>query len=324
MALDRRDVILAGLASFVAWGFATHWLPGLRFAGHGLVAGVLLTLLALLALILLSTHGPAYRKLSRTSSRPDGVAFIACEKWPEELAGLRRRQVYKKVQLYDESPRISRAIDDLLELISRDFIRSWYSKISPNPVFSNEVDRTIRLALTDLRDRLFQIDLAEALTSRFVPILTAHFRDFYDAERSVRGRKLNRAVTESEELDIAIASKYRDGKLHPAASLSYSDTKTEQQEYLRRKLSTILPEVLPEKFLASRPVATIIREIVACAILFPVMQMLSDPDTWNQIMENYVCYPSRYCLHVVVILTLSRRAAACSRIGQPSKSSGPR
>jgi sorting nexin-25 len=178
-------------------------------------------------------------------------------------------------------------LDDLLELIVRDFVTSWYSNISKNPVFPNAVDKSIRHALVAIRDRLFDTDLVELIISRVVPILTAHFREAYDAERAVRGRKLNRDVTESEELDLAIAAKYKDGKIHPAASLAYSDTKLVQQDYLRQMVAGILPKVLPKQILDSRSVLSIVREIVACAILFPIVQLLSEPDTWNQLMENY-------------------------------------
>jgi sorting nexin-25 len=42
----------------------------------------------------------------------------------------------------------------------------------------------------------------------------------------------------------------------------------------------------------SPAVNVLIKELVACAVLFPVMQMLADPDMWNQLVEGYVrVYP---------------------------------
>jgi sorting nexin-25 len=287
MALQGRDVALAGVACFIAWGYAVNWFPALRWAGHAFVGGVLLTVAALLALVLLTSRGPRHLRHRRRTALPRAPAFLAPDAWKSEVAALRLRQTYNKTSLCPESPKLSAALDELLEYIIRDFIRAWYSSISENPVFTDEVDRTIRCALLRVRDRLQGLDLAEILTTRLVPIMTAHFRDFYDAERSVRGRKLNRLVTETEELDLAIASKYKEGKLHPAASLAFSDTKTAQQDYLRQTMSKILPTVLPENLLTSRAVSTLIREITSCAVMFPVMQILSDPDTWNQLMENY-------------------------------------
>ncbi|KAI1337059.1 PXA domain-containing protein [Xylariaceae sp. FL0016] len=286
MALKGKHVAIAGITCFISWGYAVSWFPTIRWAAHAFVAGVAITLLACLLLILLTSRGSEYSHQHK-SSRPNAVSFASLSTWRTETARLRARQAYFKPPIYPQSIRISRALDDLLELIIRDFVKSWYSHISENPVFPNEVDRTTRHALGKIRDRLYDTDLVEVFTSRIVPILTNHFRDFYEAERAVRGRKLNRDVTESEELDLAIAAKYRDGKLHPAASLAYSDTKPVQQEHLRNIVAKILPDVLDSNVLNSGAVLSIIREIVSCAVLSPVVQLLADPDMYNQIMENY-------------------------------------
>ncbi|KAI0966127.1 PXA domain-containing protein [Xylaria arbuscula] len=285
-ALNGRDVAIAGVVCFIAWGYAVAWFPSIRWAGHAFVAGAVVALAGVLMLVLLTSRGPAYNQRYR-SSRPNAVTFAAPEVWRKEITSLRARQTYIKAPLYAESPTLSRAIDDLLELILRDFVKSWYSNISRNPVFANAVDKAIRRVLVAIQARLFDVDLVEIVTSRVVPILTAHFRDAYDAERAVRGRKLNLDVTESEELDLAIAAKYKDGKIHSAASLAYSDTKLVQQDYLRQMVAGILPKVLPRRLLESRAVSSIVREIVSCAVLFPLVQLLSEPDTWNQVMENY-------------------------------------
>jgi sorting nexin-25 len=287
MALKRRDVIIASIGVFVAWGYAVNWAPSLRWVGYAFTAGLVVPVLGLIALLLSTSRGKEYGARNRIS-RPKGLLFLGATAWKEEVAGLRARQAYKKQPLYSESFLVADALDELLDLILRDFVKSWYSKISSNPSFTNEVDKAVRLALINIRDRLFQTDLVDVVTTRFVPIMTAHFKDFYEAERAVRGKHLNRSVTESEELDLAIAGKYREGKLHPAASLAYSDTKLVQQEYLRSLTKKVLPEVLPEKMIASRAVVVLIEELVGCAVLFPVMQMVSDPDTWNQVMEGYV------------------------------------
>lgn len=286
MALSRRDVILAGVASFIAWGYAINWVPTLRWIGYAFFAGLVLPILGGIALILLVSRGGAYGERNDLR-RPKGAAFLASTAWREETTALRARQAYEKEPLYPESTLISGALDVLLEYIVRDFIKSWYQNISKKAVFTNEVDRTIRLALASLRDRLLELDVTEVVIERVVPILTAHFRDFYDAERAIRGKNLNRSVTESEELDLAIASKYREGKLHPAASLAYADTKMVQQGYLRDLVKELLPKLLPGPVLGSHAVGVLVNELVACAVLLPVMGMLSEPDTWNQIMENY-------------------------------------
>jgi sorting nexin-25 len=288
MALRRRHLVLAGIIIFIAWGYAVSWVPALRWAGYAFVVGLILPIVGLAGLLLLTSRGRQYGE-RYSLRRPAGPAFLAAAAWKNETTALRSRQAYQRTPLYPESFIVSSALDDLLELITRDFINSWYTNISKNPVFTNEVDKTTRMALVNLRDRLLAVDIAESITARFVPILTAHFRDFYEAEVTVRGKYLNRSVTESDELDLAIAARYRDGKLHPAASLAYSDTKLVQQEYLRDLTRDLMPKLLAETVIGSRAVGVLIREIVSCAVLFPIMQILSNPDSWNQVMEAYVC-----------------------------------
>ncbi|KAL6802403.1 PXA domain-containing protein [Trichoderma sp. SZMC 28012] len=282
MALKRRDVALAGVAYFIAWGYAVSWFSALRWVGYAFVGGIVISFLSLIAALVLTTQYPRGDR----PARPARVSFLSSQRWRTEAEALRQRQTYHKEPLDPSSPQASQALDEVLDLIFRDFVRSWYSHISQNPTFEHEVDKAIRQALLSLVSSLRNKDLADLVTSRFVPILTAHFHDFYEAEKSVRGRKLNRSVTESEELDLAIASKFRDGRLHPAASLSFPDTKMVQQDYLRSLVERLLSKILPKKMLSSRAVSIIVREIVGCAVLFPVVQLLSDPDMWNQLIEN--------------------------------------
>jgi len=286
MALRARDLLLAAFAAFVAWGYLISWAPILRFLGYAFTAGVSLTLLAIGALILLSSRN-RHNVSDAAWSRPRTAAFVTPQAWKAETEWLSNKSIYRRTPLYPESFMTSDSLDDLLDLILRDYVSSWYSKITPSPNFVNEIERAARTALINIRDRIFGVDIVEIAVSRVVPLVTAHLKDFYEAERAVRGKNLNRNVTESQELDLAIAGKYCEGKLHPAASLAYADLKIVQQEYLRRIIVRLLPEVLPGHMIKSRAVSVLIKEIVSCAVLAPLMQMLSDPDTWNQIMEAY-------------------------------------
>lgn len=286
MALRARDVLIAAFIAFVAWGYLISWAPFLRFLGYAFIAGASTTLLAIGALVLLSTRKK--RHVGRLARRPPRTAaFVAPEAWKEETEWLSTKAIHRRTPLYPPSFMISDSLDGLLERILRDYVTSWYSKISPSPNFVNEIERAMRTALINISNRLFGIDVVEVAVSRIVPLVTAHLKEFYEAERTVRGKNLNRNITESDELDIAIAGKYRDGKLHPAASLAYSDLKLVQQEYLRRIIARLLPDVLPETMIKSRAVSVLIKEIVSCSVFAPLMQMVSDPDTWNQLMEAY-------------------------------------
>ncbi|ORX99036.1 PXA domain-domain-containing protein [Clohesyomyces aquaticus] len=289
MALKPRDVTLAAAAVFIAWGFATHWLPSLRYLPYAFAAGVLATV-ALQAWLTLTTAWAVERRDSDLETErygPRHVAFLASAQWAAEREALTKRRMYMMEPIYPSSFVISDSLDVLIGLILRDFVKGWYGNISKSPTFVNEVDRAIRAALGDIRDRILAVDLVETVVSRMMPVITDHLKAAYEAERAVRGKKLSRSVTESDELDTAIAAKYKDGHLHPAASLAYSNTKLIQQQHLRSIVSRLLPHVMPKDMTTSPAVNVLIKELVACAVLSPVMQLLADPDTWNQLMEGY-------------------------------------
>lgn len=285
MGLKSRDLVLGAIGGFVAWSLLVGWFPVLRYFGYTLALGFLLSASSLFALVLLTNRSQKFAREFRSSA--PSVAFIAPAHWQKDVASIQRHSVYQPRSLYPQSFVVSEGIDELLSLITRDAISSWYWKISPSPVFVNEVDRVIRTALEKLRDRLLAEDLVSLIVSRISPILTSHIREFDIAERLVRGRNLTRNVTESEELDLAIASKYRGGHLHPAAVLSLSDQRVVEQEYLRKIAVGLLPQLFPQGILNSRIVSVLIREVLACGILFPLVELLSDPDTWNQLVEAY-------------------------------------
>ena len=287
MALTRKDVTIAAIVTFAAWLIAAQWIPVLKYAAYAFVSGIAITMLGLGALIL-RTSSALNPIESSTARRSTSLAILAPQTWNEDVALLRATSAYEPALLYPPSPPISNALHDLLQLIVQNSITTWYGNISKSPSFSNEVDRIFRAALATVRDRLLSVDVVEVAVSRMVPILNIHLRDAYNAEKAVRGEDLTRNVTESEELDRAIAGKYRDGTLHPAASLAFSDTKLLQQDYLRKVAERLIPEVLPESQTKSRVFEVLVRELLACAVLYPIMLMLSDPDTWNQIMEAYV------------------------------------
>jgi sorting nexin-25 len=288
MALKRRDVILAAVAVFIAWGYLTHWQPKLLYLPYAFVAGVVATLALLAWLTLTVSWKKELRSGGEVNYGPRHVAFLAPEKWKAEREALTKRNMYMMEPVHPASFVVSDSIDVLIGLILRDFVKSWYGSISKSPTFVNEVDKAVRAAMGEIRDRILAVDMVETVVSRMIPIITEHLRASYEAERVVRGRRLSRNVTDSEELDVAIAAKYKDGRLHPAASLAYSNTKPIQQQHLRSIVARLLPQVMPPSMTTSPAVNVLIKEIVACAVLSPVMQMLADPDTWNQLMEGYV------------------------------------
>lgn len=283
MTLDGFHVILSSFVALIAWGVAVRLAPFLWHLANAFFIGSVVAIVVVLWFVSTTSRDVASeRKLLRLVP-----AFTLPSLWPTQVAAYEAISQQQLPQLHPTSSLVSEATGELINLAVRDFISSWYRSISPSSTFAGEVDKNIRIALTEIRDRILHKDVTDMVVARIIPIVTKHLQDFESAEKDTKGRVVNRSLPESEELDLAVAAKYNDGMLHPAASLSYSDTKSLQQEHLRKILVRILPVLLDETMSGSRAVSVLVKEIVACAVLSPLFQMLADPDTWNQIVEAY-------------------------------------
>ena len=287
MTPRRSHVLISGVVGFVAWAYIIEWLPSLRWIPHAFFAGALVTFSAIGYLILTTSkgvrHGADKHVVRATRVRP---AFAVGRAWEEGKATLKSRTEYRRPLIFPQAVEFSRAVDGMLDLLIRDYVTSWYSSITERPLFKNEIDRCIRSALLSLAARLATLDLVEIGVANLLPLITAHLRDFYDAERAVRGKDLGHSVTESEELNMAIAAKFNGGRLHSAAAAGNADSNAARQEHLRTLIVELLPSLLPQNMKSSPAVNVLTREIVTCAVLAPVVQLLVDPDTWNQMIVS--------------------------------------
>ncbi|KAF9432855.1 Intermediate filament protein [Entomortierella beljakovae] len=200
----------------------------------------------------------------------------------------RQEQAAKyRTPISDDMPLFSEAIDSVIELIMRDYVLGWMRAITPEVVLQQRLEELLRIVLINLKSRVVDVDLTQFLVTKVVPKVTAHVNDFRKAEMALRGNSLERTLTESDELDIMVAGKFRNGKLHKAISTSVS-TKATEEAHLRNIVQTILPTLLPQSEVHSDILRLLLREILVCAVLRPVMELISDPDYWNQNVDLYI------------------------------------
>jgi len=143
-----------------------------------------------------------------------------------------------------------------------------------------------------LLDRLDKIDLSSLIVKRLLPKITAHVDQFRLSETDLRGAGLERHLTQSDELDLLLASRYagRGVKLHPAVdNLSSMFTKQSEEAHLRQMVDQALPYILPQQDANAKAVHIVAREIVACSVIGPILDLLADPDFWNRTIDDVVC-----------------------------------
>jgi sorting nexin-25 len=241
---------------------------------------------------LLDSKRPSQRNVLKSAARP--FVFSTPAAW--QAAMTRSKWSHKAPEslppLYPENLTVSSALNDVIAMILRDFVMSWYSELSTSPSFPTAMSTLIRASLERLIQRASTIDIPVLVVKRILPKVTAHIDKFRESEIALRGAGLERRLTQSEELDLLLASRYSSKggeKLHPAIdNLSTTFTKQTEEMHLKLLIEKALPFILPEAETKSQVLNIAAREIVACAILYPVMDILADPDFWNQVIDHFV------------------------------------
>ncbi|TFK19973.1 structural protein MDM1 [Coprinopsis marcescibilis] len=233
------------------------------------------------------------RKTNRLYQAAKPLSFSTPAAWQ---AVLTRSQWSQNLQqtfppLDRESPEISEALEDIISKIIRDFVHVWYDNLSTSSAFPSSVNALLHSAAEALLDRSAAIDLPALIVRRIIPKITTHIEHFRQSEVALRGAGLERRFTQSEELDLLLAGRYANkghGKLHPAIeNLSTTFTKQTEEIHLRNLVESALPHILPENAANSRAVTIVIREIVTCSVLHPVMDMITEPDFWNRSIDHF-------------------------------------
>lgn len=181
------------------------------------------------------------------------------------------------IRIHKDAPQsFNDSLDQLLQLVRRDFIMPWYTRISGSAAFPNAVDRTIRQSLANLVVTAGKVDWANVIVSKTVPLLKDHIEHYKRVEGTL-------PTAHGGEISIPLPPKH-----HPAIAPHHTPSLAPAavEAHLQRTADRLLGCILPEKEGASQSVRMMTREIITMMILVPVIDMLSDGDFWNRLIEE--------------------------------------
>lgn len=191
----------------------------------------------------------------------------------------------------------------LVQLILRDFVRSWHARLLPPHDPPEERDsansfpvavETVLLTLIDtLSSRAQQLDL-ERLLINLIPILTTHIAAFRTAEITLHGTMPDPHSTTPTSTnpatgqdDLFLAKAYADGTLHPAvSSLSSLSSRPTELRHLDTLLGRLFGALLPAPEANCQILVMSLRDLLSGTVVQPLVEMLSDPDFVNQLLSR--------------------------------------
>lgn len=135
----------------------------------------------------------------------------------------------------------------LLEQILQTYVCAWYSDLSSNEAFVQQLRVAIATAATNISSRLFKADLSSIIFNNLIPIAIDHAKDFQELKK--RAKDLGGSPTDH-------IADFLGSKIHPAA---YS--REAELNYLRGLTATLLPCLLPATHISTNNQVNILEKI---------------------------------------------------------------
>ncbi|KAJ9119074.1 hypothetical protein QFC22_003565 [Naganishia vaughanmartiniae] len=222
------------------------------------------------------TDQAAARKRERTARILAISATISSQITPSSVDSQQRQPDVRFASAYA-------ALKALITQITATFVRPWYSLLSPSPAFPMALEVTLLDVSITLASRFERTNIPGLCASRLLPKITHHFDEYRKLEHLLN--PLTRHPTAAPDPATVLQSHHK--HLHPALPPSTLSNPLQSIEaYLRSRivdplLKTLLP---PEE--RTDVVLALAREIITCSILVPLVDMLSEPDFWNQYISD--------------------------------------
>ncbi|XP_031392503.1 uncharacterized protein LOC116204515 [Punica granatum] len=177
------------------------------------------------------------------------------------------------------SPVVEAAANEFIEKLLKEFVVDlWYSDITPDKDFPEQIRGIILDAIGEISGRVKAINLVDLLTRDIIDLVGDHLDVFRRIQATI-GTDVMRTLS-SEERDERLKYHLMASKeLHPALISPESEYKV-----LQHLMSGVIASVLKPREAQCPVVRSIARELVTCLVVQPLMNFAS-PVYVNEILE---------------------------------------
>lgn len=214
---------------------------------------------------------------------PGNSNFVEVDKELRSVEGL----------LHDGNAQIGKELESIVDLIIRDFVEPWFTKIDKNSDanFLKVIKWRLLQTLLVVKKKLIKNDSASLIVLKLLPIFNKHFSTFCDAREAVLS-DLTLERQKAANIDLQIAVEFnKNYKLHKSLSLKPNALQKEIEQSIRKTVIGLLPHLFDNDELDSLLVFTLMTEVLTTCIISPLIFKFTDPDSWNlrivSLSQNY-------------------------------------
>ncbi|CAG2102151.1 unnamed protein product [Medioppia subpectinata] len=228
--------------------------------------------------------------LNHSSVEKDYQIFRSChsiqmidsnKEWKEFLDNLNDNPVVHtlpKADVFTGDPLIDDQLNDVLRLAFRDYINSWYAYVSPNQEFTLHLYSIAQMAIKSVTQRLHSMDIVSYMTTKLVDDFASHLRLYRLAQNKLKELKVN-------DPNANLLSIFFDFEVSMERNICrdlVSEDNESCTDYLSQICDILQYLLLPIDCFKSRTFRSLFRGLVVKSCLYPLLEMLSDPDFINQ------------------------------------------
>ena len=166
----------------IAWGLLGILLLIFSIGLKSIVNGILILIIAVFTFILVFFLTIfAYSNVNQ-----DALCSRLKRHNSKEVFKSASKKPIKTFTVLTGSSAIDKPLQDMITYIIRDYVLSWYRKITANPSFPDEVRAILSQTVTILTERISQVDWVPYLTTQLVDDVASHVRLFKSARNKYK------------------------------------------------------------------------------------------------------------------------------------------
>ncbi|XP_071803237.1 sorting nexin-13-like isoform X2 [Asterias amurensis] len=173
-------------------------------------------------------------------------------------------------------------LQEVLLLAFRDYIHPWYHQLSDQEQFLYEIRQTMQSCIINFATKSKEVDWVHFFTRKMVDDFATHVRMFRKAQDKLKKMSLPKDPTEMLPTLEAVFFDLEVEMENDICRELVSMDESKEQEYLQGITEILLFLLIPDADFSSKPFRLLIREIIVCNALRPLIEMITDPDYINQ------------------------------------------
>ncbi|XP_050384500.1 uncharacterized protein LOC126801087 isoform X2 [Argentina anserina] len=180
------------------------------------------------------------------------------------------------------SPVVEDAIETFTRHLVSEFVTDlWYSRLTPDKQGPEELVCIVNSVLGELSARVRNINLIDLLTRDLIHLICSHLELFRITQAKIPKQKLELLTIEERDMELRLVLD-AENKLHPALFSAEAEHKV-----LQHLMDGLISFTFKREDLQCTLFRYIVRELLACAVMRPVINLAS-PRFINERIEQLV------------------------------------